>query len=90
MIKFFKNCKKTPFWSHFGNFGAKQNFTENSILTGVFFIVTKNYFVNFQKKLMCRFLTALVSDGQRGAQTDKHEFIGPFWLKLQVQKGKYI
>ena len=75
MTKFFKKCKK-QFLAHFW---ATQNFTQNSVLNSIF---NSGYVSLCQiKKTNERILS---NTGFRW--TGKHEFIGPFRLKLGVQK----
>ena len=50
MAHFFSKNGKTPFWAHFVYFGAKQNFSQRSVLTCFSFnYMTAYYCARFQK-----------------------------------------
>ena len=76
--------QKTPFWVHSAHPWAKQNFPQYSVLVSFFFDSDSASLSQILKKLKFRFQATLVLDGRMHAQTDKHEFIGPFWLKPGV------
>ena len=86
--------QKTPFAVHYGPIlpilGQNSVFFKILFLQ-VFLILNKYHCARCKKKLMRSFQASLVlkrrTHSRLNAYIDKHEFIGPFWLKARVQQS---
>ena len=87
MIKFLKNAKSTIF-------DAICQFLGKTEFSSIFYsyqsssTLTRYHCALFQINIMSGFPAALVLDRLMDGRTDKHGFIGPFWLKSRGPKSR--